>query len=352
MQCGQDSDCNPSSVGGILGAYYGFSALPEKCVKGLNENGVKFLSTNLNFKQTVDACVKLMGDSVKTYATATDDGYTIGVNATTPVPYEQWPDMPTLEFTASVEADSTVKLAINALDHSGIKGIKLDMGDGNVFYEQIASYKYAKPGTYTITLTATNNNGNSAIATATVTTTADFAISGDDEDGYRNIAYSGYPICNVTAPVGSGDKNIDSIRDGKTQNVGSYTPEKQYDTYMGSTTQHEEHFGYIFTTPFEIDKVVFIEGMHFDNGGWFANGTLKLQVLIADGDVAEWKDIEATVSPEYPNGSTQSAFGSSFEKYTFEIEKTVCVGVRIIGQAGGSANFTSISELEAYGVEA
>ena len=78
----------------------------------------------------------------------------------------------------------------------------------------------------------------------------------------------------------------------------------------------------------------------------------KLQILVADGDVAEWKDIEAEVSPEYPNGTAQSHFGLSFETYTFNIEKTDCMGVRLIGMAGGSAHFISIAELEVFGVEA
>lgn len=353
MQCGQDSDCNPSSIGGILGAYYGYSALPEKCVKGLDETNTKFLTTNLTFKETVDACVKLMGDSIKTYATATEGGYAIGVTKITPVPHEQWPDMPSVEFSATVEADSTVKLSLNAVDNSGIKSVKLDMGDGRVIYDSIATYKYEKAGTYTITLTVTNNNGNSATVSATVTTTADFDSGSVENAGkYRNLASESYPMCSVTAPIGTGNKSLEVLRDGKKPNVGDYNTGDQYDTYMNNAASHEEYVGYIFTKEFEINKVVFTEGMNFGDGGFFENGSLKLQILVANGDVAEWKDIEAEVSPEYPNGTAQAHFGLSFETYTFHIEKPYCMGVRLIGMAGGSAHFISIAELEVWGVEA
>jgi len=353
MQCGQDSDCNPSSVGGILGAYYGFSSLPEKCVKGLDLTTTKFTTTQFTLSQTIDACIKLMGDSIKTYATATDGGYDIPVFPVNSVPFEQWPDMPSVEFSATVGADSVVTIMLNAVDNSGIKSIKFDMGDGKVFFDSISAYKYEKAGTYTIKLVVTNNNGASVEHTATVTTTADFEQADDENKGkYRNLASLGYPMCSVTAPKGTGDKSLEQFRDGKKPNVGDYNPGAQFDTFAYSALVHDEYIGYIFTSPFELNKVVFTEGMNFDNGGWFANGTLKLQLLIADGDVAVWTDVETEVDPAYPNGNTQAAFGSSFETYTFNFEKTVCMGVRLIGEAGGSAHFISVAELEAYGVEA
>ena len=51
MQCGQDSDCNPSSVGGILGTYYGFDGIPASCVRNLDEDGTRFSATTLSFRQ-------------------------------------------------------------------------------------------------------------------------------------------------------------------------------------------------------------------------------------------------------------------------------------------------------------
>lgn len=75
------------------------------------------------------------------------------------VPFEQWPDMPAVEFQAAVRADGSVALRMNAVDKSGVRSIRLDMGDGAVFYDALSSYKYEKAGLYTIALTVTNNNG-------------------------------------------------------------------------------------------------------------------------------------------------------------------------------------------------
>ena len=159
MQCGQDSDCNPSSVGGILGTYYGFDGIPASCVRNLDEDGTRFSATTLSFRQTVDACYKLMNDSLSEYAVAEEDGYRIAVREIAAVPFEQWPDMPAVEFQAAVRADGSVALRMNAVDKSGVRSIRLDMGDGAVFYDALSSYKYEKAGLYTIALTVTNNNG-------------------------------------------------------------------------------------------------------------------------------------------------------------------------------------------------
>lgn len=86
MQCGQDSDCNPSSVGGILGTYYGFDGIPASCVRNLDEDGTRFSATTLSFRQTVDACYKLMNDSLSEYAVAEEDGYRIAVRKSRPCP--------------------------------------------------------------------------------------------------------------------------------------------------------------------------------------------------------------------------------------------------------------------------
>ena len=52
-RCGQDSDCNPASAGGILGCILGYDRIPEKWISGLrkieNEN---FAYTSISLKST------------------------------------------------------------------------------------------------------------------------------------------------------------------------------------------------------------------------------------------------------------------------------------------------------------
>jgi hypothetical protein len=62
-RCGQDSDCNPSSAGGILFTTIGFKNLPDKFKSALNPEG-KFSHTPYNFPTLVGVCEKLVRQSV------------------------------------------------------------------------------------------------------------------------------------------------------------------------------------------------------------------------------------------------------------------------------------------------
>ena len=49
-RCGQDSDCNPSSVGGILGAMYGYDSIPDywkKSLEGLEQRPFAYMDISL-----------------------------------------------------------------------------------------------------------------------------------------------------------------------------------------------------------------------------------------------------------------------------------------------------------------
>jgi len=62
-RCGQDSDCNPSSAGGILFTTIGFKNLPDRFKSALNPEG-KFSHTPYNFPTLVGVCEKLVRQSV------------------------------------------------------------------------------------------------------------------------------------------------------------------------------------------------------------------------------------------------------------------------------------------------
>ncbi|MDR2037996.1 MAG: ADP-ribosylglycohydrolase family protein [Bacteroidales bacterium] len=52
-RCGQDSDCNPASAGGILGTMLGYSNIPEKWMKNLYEvEDIDFAYTNISLNRT------------------------------------------------------------------------------------------------------------------------------------------------------------------------------------------------------------------------------------------------------------------------------------------------------------
>ncbi len=58
MRCGWDSDCNPSSVGGILMTMRGYKALPKKYTEKLDDTK-KFSWTTYNTTKLLEVCEKL-----------------------------------------------------------------------------------------------------------------------------------------------------------------------------------------------------------------------------------------------------------------------------------------------------
>ncbi|MBQ9873590.1 MAG: ADP-ribosylglycohydrolase family protein [Thermoguttaceae bacterium] len=63
-RCGQDSDCNPSSAGGVLFTTLGFSALPPRFSEKLDETKV-FDHTAYNFPALLDVCESLATQAIE-----------------------------------------------------------------------------------------------------------------------------------------------------------------------------------------------------------------------------------------------------------------------------------------------
>lgn len=148
------------------------------------------------------------------------------------------------------------------------------------------------------------------------------------------------PIITVstTDPTGGGSRDFSVISDGVNAQGGSM----QYDTYKGPRTDVSEYFGILYKETVTVTSVKFQEGAHSSDGGWFKNGTLKIEVLV-DG---EWKEAASNVAEVYPYGNFQTNFGSAYETYDFVLNTpTACQGVRLIGLAGGSGGWVSVGEL-------
>ncbi|MBQ9747533.1 MAG: ADP-ribosylglycohydrolase family protein [Clostridia bacterium] len=142
-------------------------------------------------------------------------------------------------------------------------------------------------------------------------------------------------ITSQAAPTGSGAKDLAILYDG-------VSGAKSYDTYNGLVVADDEFFGYQFRETRTVSALVFTEGLHYTDGGWFKDGDVRVEVL-RDG---KWQTVETTVSPAYPSGNAQSDFGASYETYTFTLAQSVdCDGVRVIGTAGGNGDFIGVSEL-------
>ena len=341
MQCGQDSDCNPSSVGAILGNYYGYDAIDAKW-KNLDMESTPFSYTEYSFNDCVQLNYELALEFLEKRGFENNDGvWTLSTsNIIEPVEFEQWPDMPTLSVEYR-QHGSLVILTATAHDINGEVNVTWQTGDGTEYQGTLATHVYSEAGTFTVTCKAENVNGNSTTVTETIEVTDASGITPPQGSGYRNLAQDGLILCTVYEPTGSGAKDINVIRDG----VKNGSNEQQYDTYAGYLGAHDEIIGYIFGGTVTVDKVVFTEGMHFNNGGWFVGETLNVELLI-DG---EWQSVEYTSSPRYQEGNAAANYGAWFETFTFSFESTECSGVRLRGTAGGDAGFVGVAELEVWG---
>lgn len=326
--CGQDSDCNPSSVAGILGNFYGASKIPEKYKKGLDYTNKKFSATNYTLTEVVDINFALMKEVLLANGATENNGtWNINVDSEyTPVEYEQWGDDFDAGLLITNIGNGEVKLELNTVGNETVSSITIDMGDGNVFDANLARYVYEKTGEYTIKYTVVGSGG-------TVVTRERQIVLED--------TVSGTPICSVTAPTGGGSKDLNTIFDRVIPYVTNTSSSVQYDTYDGGEKKDSVYAGIEFSKTYTLKRVEFTEGKHFDDGGWFAEAPV-IEIL-KDG---KWQTVKTTISTPYPTGNTKAAHGNNFDVYVFTLETpTKCDGVRIIGKPGGKSYFISIGEI-------
>lgn len=140
---------------------------------------------------------------------------------------------------------------------------------------------------------------------------------------------------NPPQPVGGGNPDPQVMRDGDYPPVGSGESVRQFDTYHAGDQGNEDWIGYIFFGPREVYSLVFQEGKHFFDGGWF--DAFTVQSLNA----GIWTDVTGFSStPPYPGNN-----GLNFETFEFHFDPVLADGIRIHGQPGGSNNFISVGEL-------
>lgn len=157
-----------------------------------------------------------------------------------------------------------------------------------------------------------------------------------------NVGGTALPMAS-TAPYGSsGNPDINVICDG----VTSGGSKSQYDTYRPFKTAAEEWFALSFGQTHTFTQLRFTEGMHFvGQGGWFSGG-VKVQALVNN----VWTDVTLTADNPYPvtaDGADpdESKYGA-FTTYVFDFLPVEATAVRIVGNAGGAAYFTSCAELQ------
>jgi glucose/arabinose dehydrogenase len=137
------------------------------------------------------------------------------------------------------------------------------------------------------------------------------------------------------SPTGGGNHDPEVLRDGDFPPVGNAHSLRQYDTNHGGAQGNLDWIGWSFPTPRAFRGLVFQEGRHFFDGGWFDDWRVEV------GDGSTWTTVAgAVISPPHPGND-----GISYQTFRIDFPAAVGTHVRLAGNPGGSANFVSAGEL-------
>jgi hypothetical protein len=155
----------------------------------------------------------------------------------------------------------------------------------------------------------------------------------------RNVTAAGRIIARVPEPGGGGSRNLETIRDGDKPPPGTIDSLRQFDTFTGDGSATQDWIGYELPQIHTFSRVVFQEGMHFSDGGWFEGFEVQVR---RDGGWTAATNLQ--VRPGYPGNN-----GVGYETFQVDFQQQSGDAIRIFGQPGGSARFISVGELEVYG---
>ncbi|HIW74195.1 MAG TPA: hypothetical protein H9684_07710 [Firmicutes bacterium] len=167
--------------------------------------------------------------------------------------------------------------------------------------------------------------------------------------GENDITKNGSIICSVmpSEVTGTGSKDIEIIRSGTWVNALSAVNTSQYDTFTGKR-QKEGYVGIDFgEETYKFTSFAFQEGMHFGNGGWFAEQP-KIQVKVN----GEWVDVQnQKCGKDYPEGEGMGDFGDYFEIYPFTFDPIEGTAIRLYATPGGFPAFFSVGQIQVCGTK-
>jgi hypothetical protein len=170
MSCAQDSDCNPSSLGAILGTYLGFSGIPAVFTSNLNTkkmfSGLPYyytmesaIDTNLELaRQTVEMC----GGSAPAGGTWTIRYQDITNDLILEQRQSAAGNPPLLDAAVEVFAGRQVGFRAAIKNPDTANTIQWFFGDLNYKAVDSCVYTYARPGTYQAVCYAADSKGNTS----------------------------------------------------------------------------------------------------------------------------------------------------------------------------------------------
>lgn len=225
------------------------------------------------------------------------------------------------------------------VDVDGVKKQGSLYAETDEYKKSIVTFADLQMGWHTVTITSLEQDKWHAIDYININ------MLNEDYAKQSNLALIGDIICSVPNPTGGGNKDLNVIRNEKIypqSNMMGLGP-AQYDSYIPNTPDGDFYMGYEFGVSQSFQKIIFQEGCHWTDGGWFANG-VKVQVRVND----VWTDVTLTNNPNYPVSDLKADHGSDCEIYIFEFEKIQGDAIRLVGLAGGTGNFVSVSQIAVY----
>jgi len=144
-------------------------------------------------------------------------------------------------------------------------------------------------------------------------------------------------------PLGSGSKDPQTIRNGTWPPVGSTSLFAQIDSFHNGDQGDDDWIGYSFAEWQTLERVLFQEGRHQADGGWFDDMTIETR---PDTSSAWQPAAGLSVSPPVPGDTTPAG---SYETFEFTFAPTVARQVRVSGTPGGAQNYISTGELRVFG---
>ena len=355
VRCGQDSDCNASSAGGVLGTLLGYAGIPEAFRAGLPAIAdQKFAFTEYSFNMLGEACAGLARRIIEANGgrierTAAGEVWHVRRQAPRPpAKLEQWVDVDhDLQPRAlpGIEGKRGVRVSWRPL--ARVARYRLfrslapeELGETIFSSRQAASWEdsgapVGRLLSYTLEVRMADGLRSRSRPMKS------FVLAGGplNEPSDVNLARQpwAFPDAAVDRPTGSGLKDLRVIADGITAN-------QNYDSFDGVNPSQEDWYAIFFARRTRVNELQYVEGNNFHDGGWW----LSLTAQYLDPQSFTWRDCRnVQISPAYDFRDTQEGrVPCSRFKLTFE--PVVCAGVRICGRPGGSAAFTSIAELEVY----
>lgn len=174
MRCGQDCDCNTSTVGSILGNLVGFSGIPEPFRSPIDQNAT-FSHTGVTLEQAVQMSERVAARVVE--AAGGESGgevWRIPSQTRPRLVLEQWldEDPPPPGLTVEIESQQGSRVALRAMAEPapgrGPVEIQWNFGDFGMGFGDRVEHTFREPGAFQVVCTAADARGTTAIRTLEV----------------------------------------------------------------------------------------------------------------------------------------------------------------------------------------